>query len=177
MIQLPKLYQRDPSLQRLFPSIFPGATFNLGPQTTTLPHFDSKNKGNGIVSVCSLGEFDHSKGGHLVFLTLKMFVQFPSGSMVLFPSAIVEHANTPIAANETRMSFTQWMAGGLFRWIDYDFQLMGDCARRNPTLHKELALGRKHAWKYALETFSFYDSLQKDQEECFPRKSKDSVAP
>ena len=64
-----------------------------------------------MVSLCSLGNFDHRTGGRLVLLTLKIFIQSPSGSTVLFPSAIIEHANTPVQLHETRMYVIYSMDG------------------------------------------------------------------
>lgn len=119
------------------------------------------------MSLCSLGDFDHRMGGHLVLITLKLFVQFPSGSTVLFPSAIIEHANTPIQSHENRMSFTQWMAGGLFRWVDYGFQLKKECQLRNPALYRELENARNSSWQKSAQIFSKYDELQKDHKEVY----------
>ncbi|KAJ7727870.1 hypothetical protein B0H14DRAFT_3169419 [Mycena olivaceomarginata] len=51
------------------------------------------------------------------------------GSSIFIPSAIVRHSNVPIQSHETRSSFTQYTAGGLFRWVrngfmtDEDFEL------------------------------------------------------
>ncbi|KAJ7876996.1 hypothetical protein B0H13DRAFT_1893464 [Mycena leptocephala] len=38
------------------------------------------------------------------------------------PSAAIFHSNIPIASHERRFSFTQYTAGGLFRWVEHDFQ-------------------------------------------------------
>ena len=89
---LEKLYQLKPSLQRLFNSIFSACTINLGPQTITLPHFNYKNKRNRVISLCSLGNFDYKKRGHVIFKTLEVAIEFPSGCAILFPSAVIEHA-------------------------------------------------------------------------------------
>ncbi|KAJ6502980.1 hypothetical protein DFH09DRAFT_1102282 [Mycena vulgaris] len=37
-------------------------------------------------------------------------------------SAIIRHSNVPVGAGEERFSFTQYTAGGLFRWIRNGFQ-------------------------------------------------------
>jgi hypothetical protein len=44
-------------------------------------------------------------------------IDFPPGSTILIPSAVVRHSNTTIQASETPYLFTQYAAGGLFRWV------------------------------------------------------------
>lgn len=51
-----------------------------------------------------------------------MAVEFPAGSTVLIPSAAIAHSNVPIQPGERRYSFTQYSAGGIFRWVDHGFQ-------------------------------------------------------
>ena len=45
---------------------FLGLTFNIGPTVYTKPHKDSRNLSWGWCVVMSLGNFSHTKGGHLV---------------------------------------------------------------------------------------------------------------
>ncbi|PBK60372.1 hypothetical protein ARMSODRAFT_990947 [Armillaria solidipes] len=59
---------------------------------------------------------------HLVLWDLKLIIDFPPGSTILIPSAILRHSNTTIAPGECRYLFTQYTAGGLFRWVDYGFR-------------------------------------------------------
>ncbi|KAJ7640924.1 hypothetical protein B0H17DRAFT_1216484 [Mycena rosella] len=47
---------------------------------------------------------------------------FPPGTTILIPSAAIFHSNIPISDNEHRYSFTQYTAGGIFRWIENGFQ-------------------------------------------------------
>jgi len=49
---------------------------------------------------------------------LELVIQFPVGSTILVPLAIIKHPNTAIRKGEKRYSFTQYCAGGLFRWVD-----------------------------------------------------------
>lgn len=51
-----------------------------------------------------------------------MVIEFPPGSTILVPSAAIAHSNVPIQRGEQRYSFTQYSAGGLFRWVDHGFQ-------------------------------------------------------
>lgn len=53
---------------------------------------------------------------------LGLIIEFPPGSTIFLPSAAIAHSNTPVAAHETRTSFAQFTAGGLFRWAAHGFQ-------------------------------------------------------
>lgn len=54
----------------------------------------------------------------------RLVVEFPPGSTILLPSAAIAHGNTSIdlSIGEERSSFTQYTAGGIFRWVDQGFQ-------------------------------------------------------
>ncbi|KAJ6476549.1 hypothetical protein C8R47DRAFT_985448, partial [Mycena vitilis] len=82
-------------------SVFSACTFNLGPYT------------------CALG---HRKGGHLILWDCKLILEFPPGTTILIPSAAIFHSNIPISKGEHRYSFTQYTAGGIFRWVDHGYQ-------------------------------------------------------
>jgi len=55
-----------------------------------------------------------------------LVVEFPPGATILLPSAILAHSNVTISPEETRYSFTQYTAGGLFRWVDQGFAKSND---------------------------------------------------
>ncbi|KAJ3505146.1 hypothetical protein NMY22_g17687 [Coprinellus aureogranulatus] len=117
------LFENDKALQWNFDnSIFPACGFNCGPQCVTIDHFDHANLSWGLCVVTPFGNFDYQKGGHLILHGLKKVVEFPSGTSAAFPSAILEHSNTPIQLGEERTSMTQFAAGGLFRWAAYGYQ-------------------------------------------------------
>jgi hypothetical protein len=48
-------------------------------------------------------------------------MDFPLGSTILIPSAVIRHSNTTIEASETCYYFAQYAAGGLFRWVRNSF--------------------------------------------------------
>jgi len=122
-----ELYERHSHLVPIFSnSVFACATFNFGPRVVCHPHRDGLNLAYGWCAVTALGTFDHTKGGHLVLPELRLAIQFPTGSTLFIPSAIFTHYNLPIAASESRSSFTQFSAGGIFRWIAYGFQKKSD---------------------------------------------------
>lgn len=120
---LQALLDHDHSTSENFPnSPWASSTFNFGPNTTCLKHRDTANLPFGWCSVTSLGTFDPERGGHLVLWDLGVVTEFPPGSTVLIPSAAVAHSNVPIQRGERRYSFTQYSAGGIFRWVDHGFQ-------------------------------------------------------
>ncbi len=69
--------------------IFAAVTFNFSPQTCTFRHTDSANLPFGWCAITALGRFDPRFGGHLVLWDLKLVLDFPPGSTILIPSAIL----------------------------------------------------------------------------------------
>ncbi|TFK76059.1 hypothetical protein BDN72DRAFT_867771 [Pluteus cervinus] len=137
-------------LKKNFPrSIFPSAAFNFGPRVCTFKHRDYLNCPFGLCSVQALGEFDPKKGGHLVLWEPKIFIEFPANSVVLIPSATITHSNTPCQPHETRLSFTQYCAGGLFRFLK----------AQDPALYDQIIEQRKDQWKEGLELFGTLEEL------------------
>jgi hypothetical protein len=83
-----KLMASNPSLRfNFFNSIFACATYNFGPQTTSLEHLDFGNYIAGWCAITALGRFDYTRGGHLVLWDLRLVVEFPPGWTILIPSA------------------------------------------------------------------------------------------
>nr|GAT42379.1 predicted protein [Mycena chlorophos] len=120
------IFERHPWLRRIFDrrvSVFPSCTFNFGPQTVTIPHLDLLNLAWGWCFITALGWFDPDLGGHLILWDLKRIVRFPPGSSVAIPSALLRHSNAAIQQDEIRYSFTQFAAGGLFRFAENGFAL------------------------------------------------------
>lgn len=122
------LERRSPGLRFPFKNHpFSALTFNLGPDACTTPHKDSMDL--YWCAVTSLGNYDHERGGHLVLWDLKLAIEFPPNSTIFIPSAILLHSNTAIGPNEHRSSITQYNSAGLFRWVAYDYSLMGNRMR------------------------------------------------
>ncbi|KAI0039585.1 hypothetical protein FA95DRAFT_1585250 [Auriscalpium vulgare] len=153
----------DPTLQKPFDkSIFPAATFNFGPGVATIPHRDSRNVPYGWCAVTALGNFDYKRGGHLILWDLKLIIEFPPGSTILFPSAVITHSNTAIQPGETRRSFTQHFAGSLVRWWTYGFRTEAAMEREDPDLAKKLKARAGGRWEKVLGYFSKWAELSKD---------------
>ncbi|KAJ3564450.1 hypothetical protein NP233_g8288 [Leucocoprinus birnbaumii] len=110
-------------LERITPAgIFPAAAFNFGPNATTDPHRDVKNYAFGWCSIQPVGPFKSEKGGHIFFDDLRLVVQFPSGSVILIPSATLTHANIRVTEGDERASFTQYFPAGILRFVENGFR-------------------------------------------------------
>ncbi|KAI0696766.1 hypothetical protein C8T65DRAFT_583190, partial [Cerioporus squamosus] len=157
-----RLRRADPTLRANWqPDVFAAATFNFGPRSVARVHTDDKNFAPGWCGIMALGDFDHKKGGHMVLWDLKLVVEFPPGTVMFIPSAILRHSNTTVAEHEKRMSFTQFTAGALFRWVDCGMQ----------TQKNFFAKGGAHAktgtqrWMEGIARFSTWADLLAQAEE------------
>ncbi|KAJ3479990.1 hypothetical protein NLI96_g8674 [Meripilus lineatus] len=165
-------YKRDPQrLKRILPSVYPAFTFNLGPRTVTVEHYDSRNKANGWIAITAFGNYNPDLGGHLILRELGLMIRFPPGSTILFPSAIIRHGNAPIQKGEFRMSITSYAAGALFQYLDYGFELKKKVQATNPTLYKEMERKEATAWEEAVKIYSKVDELLADRKAVFGIKS------
>lgn len=160
------MFDRHTGLRQNFKnSIFTAVTLNCGPGTECLEHVDYNNAANVFCAITALGQFDPATSGHLVLYKLKRVIEFPPGSTILIPSAFVSHGNTKIRQGETRMSMTQYVAGGLVRWVDYGF-------RSAKSLLSEKEGGQRRRmidgaagvrWKWAVGMLSTPASLASDR--------------
>ncbi|KAJ6586761.1 hypothetical protein B0H10DRAFT_1832028, partial [Mycena sp. CBHHK59/15] len=73
-------------------------------------------------AITALGIFDYTKCGHLVLWNYKLVLEFPPGTTILIRSTAIYHSNIPITSGERRYSFTQYTAGGLFRWVEHGYK-------------------------------------------------------
>ncbi|KAJ3574420.1 hypothetical protein NP233_g1782 [Leucocoprinus birnbaumii] len=102
-------------------SSFPACTVNFGPQVVTDKHCDDQNYATAVCSVQSFGNYNYKKGGHLIFWSLGIFIEFPPNTAVIFPSALLTHSNVPIQKGEERVSLVQYAPAELFRYVDNGF--------------------------------------------------------
>ncbi|KAJ7202707.1 hypothetical protein B0H12DRAFT_1206336 [Mycena haematopus] len=150
-----------PHLKRPFPqSVFACAAFNFGPRVCTFKHRDVCNLPFGWCAVQSLGHFDATQGGHLILWDLKLVVEFPAGALILLPSATVAHSNIPVANDEERISFTQFTAGGLFRFVDNGFRTQEQLAAQDPEEYTRLMRLKDSRWEDGLRMFSTVEELR-----------------
>ncbi|KAJ7479921.1 hypothetical protein FB451DRAFT_1240142, partial [Mycena latifolia] len=151
-------------------SVLCACTYNLGPQTCCDGHRDCGNKWDGGCAITAGGDFDHTCGGHIVLEEFKLVIQFPSRSMVIIPPAVVMHSNTPITEHEERFSFTQYTAGGLFRWVEYGHQTEEGLKKKSFREWVKLtsSAAREARVAQGLDSFSKYNDLVADCKGAFP---------
>lgn len=154
-----------PKLRRNFSnSVWAASTFNFGPKVFCRMHRDYANLPYGWCSVTALGDFDPTKGGHLVLWDIKLVIEFPPGSTILLPSAAISHFNTPICRGESRSSFTQYTAGGLFRWVAHGFQKATVYLKdKTPEELHQIAEENEARCQLGLSLFSTIDEIRKLQ--------------
>ncbi|KAJ6550568.1 hypothetical protein DFH09DRAFT_925835, partial [Mycena vulgaris] len=90
--------------------------------TVALPHINALNLAWGWCAITALGNFDPDASSHLILWDLRLIICFPPGSTILLPSVILHHSNVNIQEGESRYSFTQFTAAGLFRRVDNGFK-------------------------------------------------------
>ncbi|KAF9035951.1 hypothetical protein BJ165DRAFT_642156 [Panaeolus papilionaceus] len=138
---------------------FACANLNMGPQTIAIKHCDSLNAAYGLCSIQSLGEFDPKLGGHLILWDLSLVIEFPPYSTILIPSACLTHSNVPIQQDETRLSFTQYSAGGLFRWVSNACMTESALKAYDEVEYNKIMEKKSNRWKECLKLFSTYKEL------------------
>ncbi|KAJ7226561.1 hypothetical protein C8J57DRAFT_1535044 [Mycena rebaudengoi] len=147
-------------LERNFPkSVFSSAAFNFGPDVWTIKHRDVLNAPFGMCAVQVLGDFDATKGSHLVLWDLKLVIEFPAGATILLPSATICHSNLPVQPSDTRSSFTQYTAGGLMRYVDNGFHTKRELAENELEEYSRMCLLKETHWEMGLALLSTVDEL------------------
>ncbi|KAF4581777.1 hypothetical protein EYR40_002795 [Pleurotus pulmonarius] len=163
-----RLHEALPHLRRNFRrSVFPCATLNFGPKVQTVKHRDTLNLAHGWCSITALGRFDHRKGGHIVLWDARVVIEFPSHSTILIPSATIAHSNLEIHDSECRASFTQYCAGGIFRWVDNGCRTQRDFRKADFEEYSRTMERRQTGWIEGLRLYSTLDEiiLPKEQNE------------
>ncbi|TEB39866.1 hypothetical protein FA13DRAFT_1808200 [Coprinellus micaceus] len=118
-------------------SIFCAAAVNLGPEVATYLHCDGRNLAFG------------AKAHH------------PVSSKVYYPhpSATITHGNTPIQPGETRVSFTQYTPGALFRYVDAGFSTLKKLKKRSKKRYAELMAKNLTCWEMGMGLWPMLDEL------------------
>ncbi|KAL0565683.1 hypothetical protein V5O48_016337, partial [Marasmius crinis-equi] len=112
------IVHQNPTLKTAFgdKSAFAACHFNFH-NVVTVPHRDFKNLVFGMCMVYASGDYDYREGGHLILWDLGLVIEFPPGSFIFLPSALLEHSNVCIRDGERRSSMVLFSASGLFRWV------------------------------------------------------------
>jgi hypothetical protein len=113
----------------------------------------------GFCAIHAFGDYDHTKGGHLVLKELKLIIQFPPGALILIPSATITHGNIPVREGETRTSFTQYTAGALFRFVDNGFQPEKKFKKRDANGYRKMMEEKPKRWEMGLGLWSMVDGI------------------
>ncbi|KAJ3833118.1 hypothetical protein F5878DRAFT_547101, partial [Lentinula raphanica] len=154
------MHTKLPHLPKNFPhSVFAAAAFNLGGKVRTFKHRDSLNWPFGWCAITSLGTFDPSRSGQLILWELQLVIDFPHASTVLIPSAVITHSNTPLAEEDIRMSFTQYTAGPIFRWVENGCRTEKELEVADPARYVEMQARKDTAYLRRLANFSTVDEL------------------
>ena len=101
--------------------------------------------------------------GHIILFDLKIAIEFPPGSSILIPSALLRHGNVPIQPGETRLSFTQYCAGSLLRWADCGFRTYGEFEAEDPEGFAKFEAGLEGRVQECICRFSLRDELAQDR--------------
>jgi hypothetical protein len=143
----------------------PTVAFNLGNRVITKKHIDSQNCPFGWCTITALGEFDASKGGHIILWDLGIVLEFPAGACVCLPSALITHSNIPTNESETRMSFTQYCSGEIFRHIENGFRTDKNLEKQDPAILAFRKNARINRIKEGFAMFSNMNNLMKSNGE------------
>lgn len=112
-----------------------------------------------MCAIQSLGPFDPKFGGHLILWDLRLVIEFPPGATILIPSATLTHSNIPVRDGESRVSFTQYTSGAIFRYVDNGFRLEDVLAVEDRVEYERICELKKTWWKMGLGLLSTIDEL------------------
>lgn len=156
-----QLQQKLPNLTPNFAnSVYSCCTANFGEQTATYIHTDPQNDAAACCAITAGGDYNPALGGHLILWDLGLIIEFPPGSTILIPSALFRHSNVPVQKGETRVSFTQYTAGGIRRWLEYGGRTEDAFAAEDPEEFARMMEERPRRWEKVLSTFNTLAELK-----------------
>ncbi|KAG6914631.1 hypothetical protein DXG01_016216, partial [Tephrocybe rancida] len=150
----------DPELKHWLGCVFAAFVCNLGPRTICYKHQDGANLPYGWCCVTPLGNFDPTRGGHIILWNLGIAVECPPFRHFFLPSSSIVHSNVDIHPSETRLSVTHYSAGPLFQFVERGMKSQKDFKRTASKEELEAsALKDAGRWKFGLSLFSKMDEL------------------
>ena len=156
------MYSELPYLPRNFEGgVFAAAAFNFGRKAWTYKHRDFLNWPFGWCAITALGEFNPSRSGQLILWELKLVIDFPHGSTILIPSAVITHSNTPVVKGDVRTSFTQYTAGGIFRWVSNGCMTEAELAACHPERYAKMEAEKDSIYLERIKLYSTIDEILK----------------
>ncbi|KZV64114.1 hypothetical protein PENSPDRAFT_588875 [Peniophora sp. CONT] len=163
-----ELHLHHPHLRFPFKnSVYPACTMNCGPQSVSFLHADGPDYPGIPGSIHAFGSFNPKHGGHLIAFDLKLFIQFPSGTLSLLSSSGMRHGNTPIQSNETRYSFTQYVSGHLIKWVAYGCRPAGQVGEEEKQRLDEVM---REGWHNQRARLSNFFRLNQDRLQSYMRR-------
>lgn len=98
----------------------------------------------------------------MILWDLELVVEFPPGSTIMIPSSVIHHSNTRIQPDDRRYSFTQYSAGGLFRWVDLGFKKVEDYMKGLEAEEAaEIRAKLSRQLEFGLSLYSTYDERRR----------------
>ncbi|KAJ7467008.1 hypothetical protein FB451DRAFT_1401859 [Mycena latifolia] len=91
--------------------------------------------------------------------SILLAVEFPHSALILVPSATIAHSNVPVQAGDKHISFTQFTAGGLMRFVDNGFQTEDDLKATDLPEYERLEGEKDLRWAMGLGLLSTIDDL------------------
>ena len=104
----------------------------------------------GFCAITALGNFNPKKGGHIILWEPGLILEFPHGATILIPSSTITHSNIPVREGESQVSFTQYCAGAIFRFVDNGFRTQERLKEEDPECYKYLEGQKDHRWQTGL---------------------------
>ncbi|KAJ7040104.1 hypothetical protein C8F04DRAFT_889615, partial [Mycena alexandri] len=100
------LLAQDSALAQPFPGAWTTAAFGVGPRIVGDTHHPSAAPWCWV-ALTALGNFDHQRGGHLIFWDLGRILEFPPGATILLPP-LLRYTVADIQEGETRYTLAQY---------------------------------------------------------------------
>ncbi|KAJ6462539.1 hypothetical protein C8R45DRAFT_841518, partial [Mycena sanguinolenta] len=98
-------------------SVFTTAEISFGDATaSTTKNLDAAF--DTMEAVTSIGSYDHTTGGHILFEDDGGMIELPPGTTVLFAGGAKRHKFAPVGKLENRFLFRQFCSAGVLRWIE-----------------------------------------------------------
>lgn len=153
-------------LARNFPnSVYPMLSINFR-DAVTEQHVDTHDDPFKPCAVYAEGDYDPTKGGHLILFDLGLVIEFPPGTTILVSSGALAHGNCAIQDGEDRVSFTQYFLGGLSRTVRYGFRTERKL-RKKKKEWRELNKANEKRCEEGMGLFSTRKSLAQDIRDVF----------
>ncbi|KAJ7189786.1 hypothetical protein GGX14DRAFT_382864 [Mycena pura] len=142
-----------------FASVFAMMALNMGPRSCASSHRD----GTDLLHLCSvtgLGDYCSKKGAHLALFEAGLLVELPAGWTILFPSALITHANALIQDGETRTSIVQYTPAALARYVHNGFKHPSQLKKSNLKAWKAAMADKATRWEQFKKSFPTVDQVK-----------------